>query len=136
MIIPSQDHMRLSVTPSADGSVDFVRILGDVDLSSSIELDLAAGRLIESPSRVVYVDLAGTTFMGSTLISFLVRVGAEGRDDRSLVLCRPTPAARRVIHMTLLDELAEVRPDLPHPWPDNTVEADPATHPMERSTSS
>ena len=67
---------------------------------------------------IVYVDLAGTTFMGSTLVAFLVHVGNDGQTRRPLVLCRPTPMALRVIQMTGLDELATVRPDLPPVWPD------------------
>jgi anti-anti-sigma factor len=128
--------MRLSIMSAADRSVDFVRILGDVDLSDSRALDVAARALIDSPARIVYVDLAGTTFMGSTLIAFLVQVGDQAHDDRHLVLCRPTRAALRVIHMTRLDELALVRPDLPSPWPDFAAATDPATHPLERSSSS
>jgi anti-anti-sigma factor len=118
MTIYSQAQMRLSITRSADNSADFVRIIGDVDLSDSRALGLAARQLIDAEGSVVYVDLAGTTFMGSTLVAFLVHVGSNGKDRRPLVLCRPSPMAVRVIHMTGLDELATVRPDLPSLWPE------------------
>lgn len=113
----TQAQMRLSITRSPDSSVDFVQILGDVDLSDSRALGLAARQLIDANASIVYVDLAGTTFMGSTLVAFLVHVGNNGKSRRPLVLCRPTPMALRVIHMTGLDELASVRPDLPELWP-------------------
>jgi anti-anti-sigma factor len=134
MRIHSLDHMRLSITTSADGSVDFVRILGDVDLSEAHALGLAARHLSDGDASLIYVDLGGTTFMGSTLIGFLVQLGNNGR---ALVLCCPTSAARRVIHMTGLDELASVRADLPALWPDDVGELEPAIgHISERRLAS
>jgi anti-anti-sigma regulatory factor len=59
------------------------------------------------------------TFMGSILVGFLVQVGnADGGARRQLVLCRPTPMARKVIHLTGLELLASVHPELPEHWPD------------------
>jgi anti-anti-sigma factor len=116
-VIHSINHMRLSITTAAGSSVDFVRILGDVDMSDSVELGLAAQQLIDASGSTVYVDLAGTTYMGSTLLGFLVHLGNDGHARRPMVLCRPTDAARRMIHITGLDELASVRPDLPRQWP-------------------
>lgn len=113
----SQTHMRLSITKSPENSADFVQILGDVDLSDSRALSVAARQLIDGHAGTVYVDLGGTTFMGSTLVAFLVHIGNDGA-RRPLVLCRPTEMAQRVIHMTGLDEMASVRPDLPPLWPD------------------
>jgi anti-anti-sigma factor len=106
--------MNLSITRLSDGSADYVQIVGDVDLADCHVLGLAARQLIEADARIIYVDLGDVTFMDSTLVEFLVHVGnANGGVRRSLVLCRPTPMARRVIHMTRLDHLASVRPDLP-----------------------
>jgi anti-anti-sigma factor len=122
MTIYTQAQMSLSITRSADNTADFVQILGDVDLSDSRALGLAARQLIDAEATVVFVDLAGTTFMGSTLVAFLVHVGNNGKDRRPLVLCRPSPMALRVIHMTGLDELATVQPDLPPTWPDTLAE--------------
>ena len=122
MTIYTQAQMRLSITRSTDNTADFVQILGDVDLSDSRALGVAARQLIDAAATVVYVDLAGTTFMGSTLVAFLVHVGNNGKDRRPLVLCRPSPMALRVIHMTGLDELAIVQPDLPASWPDTLSE--------------
>jgi len=122
----SLDHMRLSITNGADSTVDFVRIVGDVDLSDTEQLCLAARRLSSDNASAVYVDLAGTTYMGSTLLGFLAQLGDDGKARRPLVLCRPTPVARRMIHITGLDERATVRPDLPRQWPADARESDPA----------
>jgi anti-anti-sigma factor len=118
MTVHGQAQMRLSITRSVDNVADYVQILGDVDLSDSRALGLAAQQLIDADAGTVYVDLAGTTFIGSTLVAFLVHVGSNGHARRPLVLCRPTAMARRVIEMTGLDELATVQPDLPPEWPD------------------
>jgi anti-anti-sigma factor len=119
MTIYSQAQMRLSITKSPDGAVAFVQILGDVDLADSRALSIASSQLIDVDAGIVYVDLAGTTFIGSTLVAFLVHVSNNsGKARRPIVLCRPTTMARRVIHMTGLDELAIVRPDLPAQWPE------------------
>jgi anti-anti-sigma factor len=117
MAVLTRDQMQISITASPDGSVDYVRMCGDVDLSDARELGLAAQRLIVANADLVYVDLGGVTFMGSTLVGFLVHISDSGRVRRPLVLCRPTPMARRVIDLTDLDKLATLRPDLP-PWPD------------------
>jgi anti-anti-sigma factor len=100
MAVLTQDQMRLSITASVDGAVDFVRISGDVDMSDARALGLAAQRLIVANASLVYVDLGGITFMGSTLAGFLVHIANSGRVRRPLVLCRPTPMASRVIQMT------------------------------------
>jgi anti-anti-sigma factor len=118
--------MRLSITTAPDSSVDFVRILGDVDLSDTEQLGLAARELISDDASAVYVDLAGTTYMGSTLLGFLAHLGEDGPTRRPLVLCRPTPAARRMIHLTGLDEHAVVRADLPRQWPVDARDSDPS----------
>jgi anti-anti-sigma factor len=118
MAVLTRDQMQLSITASPDGSVDFVRIRGEVDLSDARQLGLAAQRLIAANAGLVYVDLGGITFMGSTLIGFLVHIANSGRVRRELILCRPTPMARRVIGLTDLDKLATLRADLPQ-WPDD-----------------
>ena len=117
MVIHSINQMRLSITTAGGSSVDFVRILGDVDASDTEQLCLAAQELVDASGSTVYVDLAGTTYMGSTLLGFLVHLGNDGPARRPMVLCRPSAAARRMIHITRLDEFASVRPDLPRQWP-------------------
>jgi WhiB family transcriptional regulator, redox-sensing transcriptional regulator len=118
MAVLMQDQMSLSITASPDGCADYVRIRGDVDLSDSRALGLAAQRLVAANADLVYVDLGGITFMGSTLAGFLIHIVNSGRVPRPMVLCRPTPMALRVLQMTGLDKLARVRADLPL-WPDD-----------------
>ncbi|MGZ4665411.1 MAG: STAS domain-containing protein [Frankiaceae bacterium] len=112
-----------------DSSVDYVQIRGDVDQTEFPELDVAAQQLIAADASTIYVDLGGVTFMGSTMVTFLVRISnAKGFTRRPLVLCRPTPMARKVLQMTGLDQHASTRPDLPPLWPRRT------SPPLQRST--
>jgi anti-anti-sigma regulatory factor len=72
-------------------------LLGDVDLSDSRALSVAARQLIDGDASTIYVDLGRVTSMSTILVGFLVQVGnAEDRARRHLVLCRPTPIARKV----------------------------------------
>jgi anti-anti-sigma factor len=126
MVTDTQGQMRLSITSSVDNAVDFVRIDGEVDLADTQALGLAARRLIDADTNAVYVDLAGTTFMGSTLVAFLVHIGNnDAGARRSLVLCRSSPMTLRVIHLTGLDKVATLRPDLPPLWQDDAGEPAP-----------
>lgn len=120
MNIPTHDRMTLTITRPTGSSVDYVEILGDVDMSDSIELGHAADDLHAADPSSICVDLGGTTFMDSTLLDFLEGLGDSDSDGAArppLVLCRPRPMARRLIHLTGLDAHAIVRPDLPRQWP-------------------
>ena len=114
MATMSHDRMILSITRPPDGAVDYVRIVGEVDLGEREALDRAAAQLHDGASDGVCVDLGGTTFMDSTLVQFLEDLG-DGVGG--LVICRPCPMASRLIHLTGLDAVASVRADLPSHWP-------------------
>jgi anti-anti-sigma factor len=119
MTIHARVQKRLSITRAPDSSVDCVQIQGDIDLSDCRALGLAARKLIDGDASTIYVDLGRVTLMSSILVGFLIQVGnAESRARRHLVLCRPTPMARKEIHMTGLELFASVHPELPEPWPD------------------
>jgi anti-anti-sigma factor len=118
MSVHTQDQMRLSIARPPDSSVECVQIQGDVDLSDCRALGLAARHLIDGDASTIYVDLGGVTFMGSNLVGFLVQVGNAVSDARRhLVLCRPRPMVRKVIHLNGLELFASVYPDLPNFWP-------------------
>ena len=114
----TQEQMRLSITRPPGSTVVFVRIMGDVDMSDTVAHDLAARRLLDVPGSVTYVDLGGASLVGSTLIAFLMHLAdVRGQITRPLVLCRPSSLGRKVIRITGLDQVAEVRTDLPTDWP-------------------
>jgi anti-anti-sigma factor len=115
MTTMSHDRMTLSITRPRDGAVDYVQIVGDVDLSELEALDRAAAQLRDGGGGGICVDLGGITFMDSTLVQFLEDLGDDGAGR--LVICRPGPMASRLIHLTGLAAVASVRADLPSHWP-------------------
>jgi anti-anti-sigma factor len=115
MATMSHDRMTLSITRPPDGAVDYVQIVGDVDLSETQALDRATVQLQDGGGGDICVDLGGTTFMDSTLVQFLEDLGGDG--PGRLVICRPGRMASRLIHLTGLDTVASVRADLPPDWP-------------------
>ncbi len=118
MTLHTQEQMRLSITRPPGSTVVFVQIAGDVDLSDTAALDLAAQQLLEAPGSITYVDLGGASLVGSTLIAFLMHLAdARGQIQRPLVLCRPSLLGRKVIRITGLDQVAEIQPHLPAEWP-------------------
>jgi STAS domain len=66
--------------------------------------------------RSVYVDLAGITFAGTSLVNFLITVSARLPVGVSMSLCGPTPIVRRIIELTSLDQIAAVQDGLPANW--------------------
>jgi anti-anti-sigma factor len=112
-------QMSLSITRPANSSVDYVQILGEVDVSDTDELNAAARRLIDAAGDSICVDLGGITFMDSTLVEFFLQLGGpDSPSPRPLVLCRPRPTAQLLIHVTGLDDVATVQSDLPTLWPE------------------
>ncbi len=130
MTVHTPTQMRLSITRSAISPADFVQILGDVDLSNTVELGRAASQLAEANASIIYVDLGGVTFMGSTLVAFLAGV-CQSEARPTVALCRPSPMALRVIRMTGLDQSVSVQKGLPPLWPYYAGDPEPASHHQE-----
>jgi anti-anti-sigma factor len=90
-----------------------VHISGDVDMASETDLAQVMTHLNIGQRRTIYIDLADVTFAGTTLLTVIARVYAIGGEQTTLVLCRPSPATRRLIDLTGLDAIATIRDDLP-----------------------
>ena len=89
-----------------------VRITGDVDMVAAPVLAEAARQLAMGSPRSVFVDLAGVTFAGSALPNFLARAYGLLPRGSSLVVCRPSPMTRWVLHMTDMTRILIVRDHL------------------------
>lgn len=87
-----------------DGTVDVVVVRGDVDTSTAPLLRAVLDAvMVRRPSRVE-VDLSGASFLGTQALTALV--GARRRlavRRVALVLCNPSPAARRLFTLTRTD---------------------------------
>ena len=98
-----------------EGAVAVVRLSGEQDLSLSHDLTDTLGRLIETGQSVV-VDLAGATFVDSSILRSLVE-GARWADDAEVgyVVYLPnietTFAVRRVVELTGLEDAIPIVDD-------------------------
>jgi anti-anti-sigma factor len=115
--LPLGEHRWRTRRRRSGAHVDSVQILGDVDLPNARELGGSASQLIDHEASIIYIDLGGVRFIGSTLISSLTDACNNGDTRRPMVLRRPTPMALRVIRITGLDQLASVHSELPPQWP-------------------
>jgi hypothetical protein len=119
VIIDTRVHPAQIATNSLDGpAIVYLCVAGDVDMTCERALGKAAAQLQSAAPDTVYIDLGTVTFGGSTLLNFLARIVANLPDPSTLVLCRPTPYTRDLIHLTFPDLVATLREDLPRDWPE------------------
>jgi anti-sigma B factor antagonist len=85
-------------------------VSGEIDLATAPQFRLELEALgLEAHSPAV-VDLAGVTFLDSSGISALLAARQElAGTDVTLVLAGPSPQVRRVLEMTGVDGLFEIR---------------------------
>jgi anti-sigma B factor antagonist len=84
--------------------VQIVSLGGEVDVHTAPRLDEEIAGAIETGARRVVVDLAGTSFIDSTVVGVLLR--AHQRllgDEGQLVLVSDDPRILRVFQLTGLD---------------------------------
>jgi len=93
--------------------VQIVSLGGEVDAHTAPRLDEELAGAIEAGARRVVVDLAGTSFVDSTVLGVLLRTqrrldGLEGR----LVLVSDDPRILRVFELTGLDRQFQIERSL------------------------
>ena len=113
--IQSENRMSVDIPATATAGVLCVRIAGVVDLGDKQELALAGPRIRGPGARTVFLDVGSVTFFGTTLVNFLVHL-ANSAPGGQVVLCRPSPMARRIIAALPLPPQISARPDLPPDW--------------------
>ena len=104
----NDDAAILSVrTGSDDSGSPLIKLVGDLDISSVDELRVAVeAATATTPQRLTF-DLSGLRFMDSAGISVLL---GAARDIPAVALLEPQAAVRRVIELTGLGQILEVRP--------------------------
>jgi anti-sigma B factor antagonist len=103
-----------TVCASASGRVVTVQPTGDLDLATSDDLRARLAEAATLSSYLVVVDLAQVDFLDSTAVG--VVVGAHKHLEatgRHLVLCHVGPVPARVLQITGLLDLLDVRADSP-----------------------
>jgi anti-sigma B factor antagonist len=93
---------------AADACVLEVR--GDLDIAVSGALGRALDDLLDTERERVGVDLSGVPFMDSSALSALVRAHERAKaGGQHLELLQPSPACAKVLGITGLDRVFEVR---------------------------
>jgi anti-anti-sigma factor len=86
-----------------------LRLSGELDLATDESL-LSAFRSVSNDGSEVILDLSELRFVGSAGIRAFVTIAKEA-SPRGLVLRSPQRAVRKVIDLTRLEDLADVRVD-------------------------
>jgi anti-anti-sigma factor len=125
-------RMTVDVPAQSRGGVICVRMSGDVDLSSNWDLSLVTPRIRQTGAHTIFLDVGPVTFFGSTVVNFLVHLLNAGPGSR-IVVCRPSPMARRVIAALPLPAQISIRPDLPPEWVEPPITPRPLDRPRVAS---
>lgn len=107
--------LNIDVSPRVQEGSLCVRLSGDVDVSGITALAAARPRIGGPGAATVFVDVGPVTFFGTTLLNFLVQL-VNAAPGARLVVCRPSPFARRVLSAVPLPSQISVRSDLPPEW--------------------
>jgi anti-anti-sigma factor len=100
-----------------DRDAVYVSLAGEVDMASERALDEIIARASRRRPDTVFVDLADVSFASCALLNFCARLVTALPTTSTLVLCRPTPYLHRLIIMTSIWEIADLRDCLPPAWP-------------------
>lgn len=94
-------------TGSDPTGTPIVTVSGDLDISNADALDAAVTSITAtSPERLIF-DLSGLRFIDSAGITVLLGAAAKVNDVR---IRKPSPAVRRVVELTGLDEVLPIEP--------------------------
>ena len=104
-------RLRLSSLPGTAATPPVLELSGEFDLDTVPDIDRflrrSLGPLYHQDHLVI--DLAGTTFVDSSFIAFLVRlVGDQRARRKELVLVRPAGQVRRVLALVGLPNVVPV----------------------------
>jgi anti-sigma B factor antagonist len=97
-----------------DDRVVVLSIGGEIDLATAPALAETLERVTPAPGGTVHLDVAEVSFLDSTGISVLVEARNRLEDHgASLVLHRVAPTVQRVLEISGLGTVFELRPDAP-----------------------
>ncbi len=86
---------------------------GDIDLETSRQLRAELLAAIETGDEDVVVDLSGVGFMDSSGLAALVGGWKAVRDHGSFRVCGPNAVVHRVLTITGMEDVFDIRPDVP-----------------------
>jgi anti-sigma B factor antagonist len=97
-----------------DDRATVVAVAGEIDLATAPELGAALDGIEGSPGSTVHLDLAEVSFLDSSGISVLVDFRSRlETGGASLALHRASPTVQRVLEISGLGSMFDLRPDAP-----------------------
>jgi len=105
--------MAFSITTHQTGGVVLLRFAGRLTVGEPIEtLRETTRRLIDQGTPTFVLDLAAVSYMDSMGLGEIVMLHARARNGHGhAVLLRPSDHCRKLLHMTKLEQLLEIRED-------------------------
>lgn len=98
------------VLPPSERPSVLVHLVGELDLAAVPDLRTRLADLLDPGERDVVVDLGGVTFFDTSALESLVEGHRLGRSRGvRLVLCHIPANVRRVLEITGLDRVLEIR---------------------------
>jgi len=102
--------MALTVEQTEKDGHGIIAVTGEVDLYSSPELREAILKIVPKAAGAIGVDLSAVTYMDSSGVATLVEgLKAAGKKRASFVLLRPSPAVMKVLQLSRLDSVFDIR---------------------------
>ena len=94
------------VTTHSDGTHAYVRVIGEVDLSSADVLGRALAEHLAAGRRQLRLDLSDVTFLDATGLTALLHAHHEYIDKHgAIIVTAMSPRVSRLIALTRLDEV-------------------------------
>lgn len=120
---PLDRHGRTSLTPDLlrtgfqvesdriEG-VSLLRLQGELDMATAVELRRAVADAISGAPLVVILDLSELTFIDSTGIGVLLGSSHKAREAGcSFVVRSPSRSVRKALHLTGVDQALDIESD-------------------------
>ncbi len=89
----------IEIEVDKEGSHTVVRVRGELELSTSPELQRVLAELDEADAPIV-LDLTGVTFLDSSALRVLVQTRLRFEERRQLPLVIPRPQLRRIFEIS------------------------------------
>lgn len=103
----SDEYPRVAVVVEDTAAAVVVRVLGELDYSSSSQLEAALEQTQSSGEREVVVDFTDCRYIDSTVLTVLVRASKKAGDSLRVVI--PLGAhIRRIFAITNLDRMIRI----------------------------
>ena len=97
------------IATELQGGTLVVAVEGELDMSTAPELDRALSAALDGQTPVV-VDLTGCSFVDSSALNALVKANNRLNGRGPLPIVGPQPHVLKVLQMTHLEDVFEVRP--------------------------